>query len=142
MILASCSATPSAASQSMTTTCARSMLRMLESTLKDSTGLSSLETLALRRMPAVSMKTYFCPSRSMSVSIASRVVPGRESTSIRSSPSSRLSMLDLPALGRPTSAMRGGPRSASASGSGASGSAATSAASSSPIPRPCSALTG
>ena len=53
-------------------------------------------------MPAVSTNTIGPSSVSTSVSIASRVVPGRSCTTERSSPTSRLNSVHLPTLGRPT----------------------------------------
>jgi len=61
-----------------------------------------------RRMPAVSTKHSGPSSVSTTVSMVSRVVPGMSCTTARSSPMSRLNSVDLPTLGRPTSATRGG----------------------------------
>ena len=52
----------------------------------------------------MSIRVYFLPSRSKSISIASRVVPGISKAITRSSPSSVLIRVDLPTLGRPTMA--------------------------------------
>ena len=60
-------------------------------------------------MPAVSTKRQVLPPSSISSSTGSRVVPATLSTTTRSEPASRLSRLDLPTLGRPTSATRRGP---------------------------------
>src|SRR2546425_494433 len=65
--------------------------------------MSSATLLRLRR-PAVSMNTRRWPSYSKGVSIASRVVPGSSVTTSRSWPSKRLTRLDFPTLGRPTTA--------------------------------------
>ncbi len=63
----------------------------------------------LRRMPAVSTKHTVPSGVSTTVSTASRVVPGASWVTDRSSPTSRLNRVDLPTLGRPTSATRGMP---------------------------------
>src|SRR5437867_670804 len=65
--------------------------------------MSSATLLRLRR-PAVSMNTSRRPSYANGVSIASRVVPGSSATTSRSRPSKRLTRLDFPTLGRPTTA--------------------------------------
>src|SRR2546430_2155034 len=57
--------------------------------------------LPLRRIPAVSTKRYARPSRAISVSTLSMVVPGMGETMERSSPTMRFSSVDLPTLGRP-----------------------------------------
>ena len=57
--------------------------------------------LPLRRMPAVSMKTYSVPSRVTVSSTASRVVPAIGETMARSCPVSAFSRVDLPTFGRP-----------------------------------------
>src|ERR1700736_5576853 len=93
-------------------------------------------------MPAVSTKRHVVPPSSMSSSTGSRVVPATGSTSERSCPASLLSRLDLPTFGRPRSATRRGPPSSSSASFGASGSASRITSSRSPLPRPCSALTG
>ena len=62
-----------------------------------------------RRIPAVSTSTISPWPNVIRVSIASRVVPGVALTIVRSSPRSALRRLDLPTLGRPTSAMVTGP---------------------------------
>ena len=60
----------------------------------------------LRRMPAVSISTYSCPSGAVNrVSMASRVVPAMSETITRSSPSSRLTSDDLPTFGLPVTAI-------------------------------------
>src|SRR5438270_6511927 len=100
----------------------------------------------LRRMPAVSTKRMGPSSVSTSVSMLSRVVPGRSCTTDRSSPISLLNSVDLPTFGRPTMATAGGRSSSSiGAGSGAAssaGRAATTRSRRSPTPRPCRALTG
>ena len=117
--------------------------------------------VALRRMPAVSVTTKRWPPWTTSESMASRVVPATSETTKRSVPSSALTKVDLPTLGRPTMAMRMSPvgrcssvtssgssavsSKGSNSGGGGAGSiprAATMASSSSWVPRPCSAETG
>jgi len=55
-------------------------------------------------MPAVSMRVYFCPCRSKSMLMASRVVPGSSKAITRSSPRIVFTSVDLPTLGRPTKA--------------------------------------
>ncbi len=57
---------------------------------------------SVRRRPAVSMKRKSTPSMSRVSSMASRVVPAMSETMARSSPRSRFSSVDLPALGAPT----------------------------------------
>ena len=84
-------------------------------------------------------------SVSTTVSIASRVVPGMSCTTARSSPISRLNSVDLPTFGRPTIATPGigGPSSLDLLGAARPrGSSSTSSSSRSPVPRPCSAVTG
>ena len=93
-------------------------------------------------MPAVSTNRQVVPPSSISSSTGSRVVPATASTSTLVSPASLFSRLDLPTLGRPIRAMRRGPPSAPNCSRGASGSASSTASSRSPLPRPCSALTG
>ena len=62
------------------------------------------KTLPLRRKPAVSISSNFCPPRSKGTEIASRVVPGKSNATKRSSPSQVLIKVDLPTLGRPATA--------------------------------------
>ena len=57
--------------------------------------------LPLRRMPAVSTKTYSVPPRITLSSTASRVVPAIGDTIARSCPVSAFSSVDLPTFGRP-----------------------------------------
>jgi hypothetical protein len=62
-------------------------------------------TFARRRMPAVSKIRTGVPSQSRATEIASRVIPASGPVSSRSSPSMALTRVDLPALGRPTTAI-------------------------------------
>src|SRR4051812_738006 len=99
----------------------------------------------LRRMPAVSTKRIGPSSVSTTVSTLSRVVPGTSCTTERSSPMRRLNSGDLPTFGRPTMATAGTSGSVGADVSSTfSGSRrrSTTASRRSPVPRPCSALTG
>ena len=65
-------------------------------------------------MPAVSMKRMQSDVGARpTVSMASRVVPGRSWTTERSSPMSWLNSVDLPTFGRPTIATRSAPSSSS-----------------------------
>src|SRR5262245_9290056 len=106
-------------------------------------------------MPAVSTRRTGPSSVSITVSIESRVVPGRSWTTDRSSPVSWLKRVDLPTLGRPTmatatpsgepapaSGAAGSPAPAGSAPGSASGRRATTASNRSPVPRPWSALTG
>ena len=93
-------------------------------------------------MPAVSTNRHVFPPSSISSSTGSRVVPGTSSTSARGWPASLLSRLDLPTLGRPSKATRRGPPVMPNGSGGPCGSAPSTASSRSPLPRPCSALTG
>ena len=68
-----------------------------------------LAVLTRLRRPAVSTKRQISSSSSTSESTGSTVVPATESTTARCSPVSRLSRLDLPTFGLPTSATRRGP---------------------------------
>ncbi len=61
-------------------------------------------------MPAVSCTRKRVPCQVRSTAMASRVMPASGPVSRRSSPSSRLISVDLPELGRPTTAMRIGAR--------------------------------
>ena len=61
--------------------------------------------MALRFTPAVSMARKGRPSSSNWTSTESRVVPGRSETIIRSAWASVLMNVDLPVLGRPTTAI-------------------------------------
>ena len=57
--------------------------------------------LPLRRMPAVSMKTNFVPSRSTVSSMESRVVPATGETMARSSPVERVQQGRFARVGSP-----------------------------------------
>ena len=93
-------------------------------------------------MPAVSTKRISPSGVLTTVSMLSRVVPGRSWTTDRSSPISRLKRVDLPTLGRPTMATAGVPSSSDSAGSaGSSGKRATTVSKRSPVPRPWMALT-
>ena len=109
--------------------------------------------LLLRRIPAVSTKRIGPSAVSTTVSTESRVVPGMSWTTARSSPIRRLNSVDLPTLGRPTTATAGTsgrtgsppPPAASSASMGwrlSSGNRATTSSSRSPVRRPCRALTG
>jgi hypothetical protein len=58
-------------------------------------------------MPPVSTTVNARPFHSLSASMRSRVVPGVSSTTASREPASRLNKVDLPTLGRPTSATSG-----------------------------------
>ncbi len=106
-------------------------------------------TLALRLSPAVSIRLSLRPRHSKSMAMASLVRPGSGPVSMRSSPSSALTRVDLPVFGRPTMATRIGlaavasPSSPSSATRRASSSSRPRArmisATSSPVPSPCSA---
>ncbi len=128
-ILASCSVTPSTASITSTTTSARSTALTVRMIIKRS---SSSLILFFLRSPAVSINTYSLSLYTISVSIASRVVPAISDTITRSSPAILLMMDDFPTLGFPTIAIRG--RSSSSSVSAASSNIAVTASSISPRP--------
>ena len=87
------------ASSSSTTTSAKSIARRA-SAADSFSSLSS--TLARLRRPAVSTSRTGLPCHSQSRLIESRVIPASGPVIIRSSPSIRLTRVDLPALGRPT----------------------------------------
>ena len=57
---------------------------------------------ARRRKPAVSTSRIARPRHCHSTAIASRVIPGSGPVSSRSSPTRRLTRVDLPTFGRPT----------------------------------------
>ena len=103
-IFASCSVTPSVASMTMRTTSALSTAVTVRIMLYRS---SSSLILFFLRSPAVSMKIYSFPLCTISVSIASRVVPATSETMTRFSPRRRLTIEDLPTFGFPTMAIRG-----------------------------------
>ena len=101
--LVSCSVTPSVASIIMTHTSARSTASSERMTEYFSIFSS---TLLFLRIPAVSIKVNLPCALSTSASTLSRVVPAMLDTITRSSPSTRLSRLDLPTFGLPMSATR------------------------------------
>ncbi len=131
---ASCSAMSLSASTTRTTTFARSIACSVFTTENSSTASN---TLPLRRIPAVSTSVYCLPSHSSSTSMASRVVPGLSKAIMRSSPSRRLTRVDLPTLGRPMMATRGWSGASSSSGSTSKGASASSMRLL--TPSPCSA---
>ena len=89
-----------APSTTASTSSAEAMALRLRSTPSCSTGSS------VARMPAVSMSRSRTPPQSTDSSTVSRVVPGMSVTMARSYPARALSSEDLPALGRPTIAVR------------------------------------
>ena len=133
-IFVSCSVTPSRASSMMIHTSARSMASCARMT-ENFSILSS--TFDLRRMPAVSMKTYLPYLFSKGVSTASRVVPATSETMTRFSPSMRFMSEDLPTFGLPMTATL--MRSSSSPSPSSGGKCATQASSRSPVPWPCTA---
>ena len=96
---------PASASKTSTAMSQRSMESTARWTLKNSTESSTRRVFL---MPAVSMRTYFCRTPSVSTSkgtsMASRVVPGTGLTMTRSDCVSALMIEDLPTFGRPTMA--------------------------------------
>ncbi len=92
----------------------------------------------LRLRPAVSTSLKRCSCQVTMVSVESLVVPGTESTMLRSKPHILFTRELLPTLGLPTTASD----TASSSECSADGSTETSASRSSPVPVPCRALTG
>mmetsp|Transcript_4378 Transcript_4378/g.9594 ORF Transcript_4378/g.9594 Transcript_4378/m.9594 type:complete len:214 (+) Transcript_4378:181-822(+) len=137
----SCSEMPSVASTTSKHTSERRAALSARRTISSSTPLL---TRATRRTPAVSTKTNLVPWLSTAWSIASRVVPERSHTIARSVPVSRLSNDDLPTLGRPRMATLsvGLPSRSPAATCAGGGSGLTSSSITSPIPVPCSPLTG
>ena len=115
MIRRSCSASGWLASTSTTATSARSSARSVRSAAKKSAPCVSRTR---RLMPAVSTNRQVLPPSSISSSTGSLVVPATESTRTRSAPASLFSRLDLPTFGRPISATRRGPPSASSRSAG------------------------
>ena len=113
-IFASCSVTPSTASITRITISARSTALTVRIIMKRSN--SSLILFFLRR-PAVSIKTYSLSLYTISVSIASLVVPAMSDTITRFSPAILLIMDDFPTLGFPTMAILGLSSSSSVSAS-------------------------
>jgi hypothetical protein len=91
-------------------------------------------------MPAVSTSSIRCPSTSIGVSMASRVVPASGETITRSRPRKAFTSDDLPTFGRPMTARR--TTSSSSSGSSSPGPSSTSRSSRSPVPSPWAADTG
>ena len=91
------------ASTSTTTTSAKRMART--ASLAASFSAASVMR-ALRLRPAVSKMRIGRSFHAKSVATASRVRPGSGPVIMRSSPSSALTSVDLPELGRPTMAMR------------------------------------
>ena len=89
----------------------------------------------IRRNPAVSISAYDRPQCSKSTVMLSRVVPGTGEVINRSWPSKALTSVDLPAFGRPTTAILG--RSSPwASSIGATGIVARMLSISAPVPSP------
>ena len=75
----------------------------MASSVSATEAASSLASMRLRRrMPAVSIRRILRPRHCHSTRIESRVMPASGPVSIRSSPTRRLSRVDLPTLGRPT----------------------------------------
>ena len=136
--------TPSTPSITSSAASARSTACSARTRLKYSVG-SSMRLR--RRMPAVSTNRSGPSSVSITVSIASRVVPGMSCTIARSAPTIRLNRVDLPTLGRPTIAIekRCAPPSSSSvaddDSGGTGGSRVVMWSSRSPLPRPWMALT-
>ena len=64
-------------------------------------------TRARRRKPAVSTRRSSRPPKVQGTAMASRVMPASGPVSMRSSPSRRLTRVDLPTLGRPMTATTG-----------------------------------
>ncbi len=107
----SCRSKGCVASSSTTTTSAKRMARSVSATESFS---SFSVTRARRRIPAVSHSLTRRTRHSHSMPILSRVMPASGPVSMRSSPRSWFTRVDLPTFGRPTKAMRSG---ASRSGS-------------------------
>ena len=101
-------------------------------------------TLLLRRTPAVSIRVNWCRLNSNGILTLSRVVPGSDEVTSRSSLSNALINVDLPALGRPIIAIRVVVSfSASLSGSTTwSGNSLNRSLIIDSIPRPCLAAIG
>ena len=128
-IFASCSVTPSTASIIKITTSERSIAATVLIILYLSKSSLILFFLLI---PAVSINTYSFPSRMISVSIASLVVPAISDTITRFLPTSLFTSEDFPAFGFPTIAIFGRSSSASSNFSGAI--CSSTASSISPIP--------
>mmetsp|Transcript_54303 Transcript_54303/g.140223 ORF Transcript_54303/g.140223 Transcript_54303/m.140223 type:complete len:313 (+) Transcript_54303:809-1747(+) len=136
----SCSEMPSVASTTRRQTSERRPALSERRTISSSTPLL---TRAARRTPAVSTKMNLVPWLRTSWSMASRVVPDSSHTIARSVPVSRLSREDLPTFGRPRIATRSSSSASPPSLSALSGgSGLTSSSITSPMPVPCSPLTG
>src|SRR5438105_3268361 len=104
---------------------------------------TELECLLRARIPAVSIKRKRLPSRSYSMSTASRVVPGISLTMARRSRSNALISDDFPAFGRPRIATAIGRVRFDVSGlRSAAGRKFSIFSRSSETPRPCAALIG
>ena len=99
----SCSSNGCSASISRITTSAKRMALSASAT-ESFSSFSSMR--ARRRSPAVSWMRKRRPRQVRSTAMASRVMPASGPVSSRSSPSSRLISVDLPVLGRPTTATR------------------------------------
>ena len=109
-IFLSCSVMPASASITSTVMSLRTMDSYARWTLKNSTESSTCRVL---RMPAVSIKIYFCRTPSVSTSngtsMASRVVPGMGETMTRVRMGEGVDDGGLAHVGRPTMAsLRGG----------------------------------
>ena len=136
-ILVSCSVTPSRPSRRIRQTSARSIASWARMTENFSTRSSTLD---FRRIPAVSIKTYFPYLFSNGVSTASRVVPATSLTITRFSPKMQLISEDFPTFGFPMTATR--MTSSSSSSPSSSGKYSKQASSRSPVPCPWMAETG
>ncbi len=104
-ICKSCFSNGIVASSTIITTSAKRIARRPSAT----ESFSSFScTRDLRRRPAVSNSLMLRPRHSQSTEIESRVIPASGPVRRRSSPSMVLIIVDLPAFGRPTMAMRSG----------------------------------
>ena len=141
----SCFSSMSPASSTTTTTSAR---RMASSVSATEAASSRLSIRLRRRMPAVSTSRIGRPRHCHSTRIESRVMPASGPVSTRSSPTRRLSSVDLPTLGRPTMVSSIGRLARSASAFSPSSSSSIGAmwraraSCRSLSPSPCSAETG
>ena len=115
MLSASTSALPSSATRFAivrswrSSGCSASSTRMTVSAKRTARSVSATERRssrssirARRRIPAVSIRRIGRPPQRHSIAIASRVMPGSGPVSTRSSPTRRLTSVDLPTFGRPT----------------------------------------
>src|ERR1035438_8969760 len=116
-------------------------MRMLRRAITTLSFSAMSLVLPLRRMPAVSTKTYSTPSRVTFSSTASRVVPATGETMARSWPVRVLSSVDLPTLGRPMMATLM-PVSGGASSGGSVEKPSVTLSSRASMPVPCSAEMG